>query len=312
MIEVRRPGIKVAYVGRLGDLGDHGLGNPKGIPSSLALASDSDLRRHAEGIADAVVTITNRKACGCIDGRECLHNGDGSQADERRGIVSGSGSALETGLNSDAEVTRGAGESEDAFWKAADAADKKAFETSAAHTGGCGGLNGAKEDNEAIAINADIMKVAGVLVALPDVRAFTGATFTDSMGARIKVRAGRTAELLSKFWDGPAYAERVKKNNPAGLQVLKVDASAPFKGHAEPSVLIVLSRTRDKTVSKVVMAASGHGRPFVWNIDASWDMAVRLNPENPAEAFVANVAKHVAVCDRLPSDKTPVFFVVID
>ena len=309
MFAVEVPGVKVVYVARLGDLG---LGNPDGIPSALALADEARLRQHAYGIINSIVAVTNKKACGCIDGRECLHNGDGSAADERRGQVGASGLSFEVGYNSDAAVVVESMALKDPFWVTVDRADKAAFDAPASHTGGCGGVNGAVVDNEAIAETPAIMKAVATIASLPEVQAFTGFTYVKEAGDLVKERSLGAAKILSESWTGPAYVEHIEATNPAGVQVLAVDESAAFKGHAEPSVVAVLSLGRDKTVSKNKMNEGGQGRPFVWNIDASWDMAERINPERPGVAFVANVAKHVAVCNRLPSDKTPFFFVVID
>lgn len=309
MFVVEVPGVKVVYLGPLGDMG---LGNPEGIPSSLAHADEATLRRHAQGIINSIVAVTNRKACGCIDGRECLHNGDGSPADERRGQVGASGSSFEVGYNSDASIVLDSMAAGDPFWVTVEKADKTAFDAVASHTGGCGGVNGAIMDNYSIAQKSSVMDTTEVLAALPEVQAFTGYVYTKQAGDHVKSRSLRTARALEANWSGPEYVKYVEKTNPAGVQVLVEDKASPHNGHREPSVIAVLSRGRNKTVSKNKMNSAGNGRPFVWNIDASWDMAKRLNPQQPGLAFVASVAKHVAVCDRLPSDQTPFFFVVVD
>ena len=77
--------------------------------------------------------------------------------------------------------------------------------------------------------------------------------------------------------------------------------------------MFVLSRGRDKTVSQDTAQKLGLGRPFVSNLDASYDVAIQLGMGEDAavrRALIANLAKHVAVADRLASPETPVGLLV--
>src|SRR5687768_7139476 len=76
------------FVGRLQDFG---LGSENGIPSSLAGASEEELRAYCKKLPEAIVTVEDRLHPCCIDGRCRQCNADGTQPKIRRSHVGATG-----------------------------------------------------------------------------------------------------------------------------------------------------------------------------------------------------------------------------
>ncbi len=289
---------KGLYVGRLGDLG---LGNPEGIPSRYAEYSKEQLDEIAEQNARSLTEPTDLSCTACIDGRCTLHNADGSPAEVRKRRVGGSASNLGVMLNADASVTA-TFDMNASIGELVQIADDAAGERSA-HTGGCGGANGEITDNELIATEPKIMAAVKALMAIPAVREALGFDYSEVLGQRVVDNAGKTAVFLrAKGWDGQRYVDGVLAQNPRGVEELEVDHDDhKFHGHKEPSVSIVLG---NKT-----MPLDHDG--FVWNVEATLEFAEQVAGQRGDEGFqqavIADIAKHMAVCKRLPSEETPVF-----
>lgn len=300
------------YIARLGDLG---LGNPKGIPSSLKNATDEEVRQYFHDMLKAVVEVTDRHHFTCIDGRKCVCNVDKSSPQVRRGQVSGTGAILEQAWNADAPLMGELHEDERDVYVLAQAVEKAiGIVERSAHLGRCGGVAGAVADNRAIGAKPAILSTVRALMELESMRSFTGVRFDDKAAALVRKRAPRTADRLERLgWNHDTFIKRVAQESPAGVEDLKTFDNG-FGGHEEPVIVFVLSRGRDKTVSQDEAEKLGLGRPFVANLDASYDVAVQLGMgEDDAvrRALIANLAKHVAVGDRLASPDTPVGLLVI-
>lgn len=288
------------YVARLKDLG---LGNPEGIPSTYREHSDEQLNAIAEQDARDLLEPTDLSVCGCIDGRCTLGNADGSDAEIRLRRVGGSASDLGIALNADASIT-------EAFDSEASLEDhlkiiEQLMGPPSAHEGGCGGANGEVGDNEAIHTQPEIMDAVKTFMQIPYVRDYLEVDFDERLANKVRENAGKTAAFLrSKGWVGQDYVERAKRINPSGVEVLEVDESdAKFHGHKEKSLKIVIG---DKTVDQ--------DDEFVWNLKATKQVAEKLagqrGVEGYTQALIADIAKHMKVADRLPSDETPIMLLV--
>jgi hypothetical protein len=294
---------KALFLGRLGDLG---LGNSKGIPSSLKDATQEELQAYGRKLLSAVTTVTDPHHFTCIDGRRCR-----STQHARRAQVGGTGAAIEVALNAESPLL----DRQATLGHAVHVVETAlGFVERSAHLGGCGGANGAIIDNQTIATKDAIMSGVHAFMSQSDVRKFAGFDYSDRTAKAICRRAVDTAAWLKQHgWDGKKYVDGVRRESPAGVEDLETFDNG-FGGHEEPSLAVVLSRTRDRTVSPDVAERLGLGRPFVWNIDASLDAAIQLGmgiDDDVRAAFTANLAKHVAVADRLASDKTPVYLLVV-
>lgn len=312
------------YVERLGDLG---LGNPEGIPSEYAGYTKEALEEVAEKMAKRLVEPTDLTALACIDGRETLHNADGSAPQTRLRRVGGSASNIGVALNAEAPVVDTLS-ADGTLTEQIDAIDnhitaQTGFEKSA-HLGGCGGANGevdddrlingediAVEDHDAIQNDPVILNTTKAFLDIPQVREYFledhaslgGASlFDEKLAERVRQQAGKTAAFLRESgWDGQTYVDKVRDENPRAVEDLKVDPEdKKFKGHKERSLIAVIG---DKTVD--------WPDDFVWNLKASKMVAEALagqrGEEGYKQALIAEVAKHVAVAKRLPSKETPLF-----
>lgn len=292
----------VIFVGRLGDLN---IGNPKGIPSEFANKSDEELHEIADEYSKELVEPTDLTCLACIDGRCTLHNADGSAPEIRYKRVGGSAANFGVALNADATFLDTIS-SDAPLDKQVEEVDEHVtrltgFERSA-HLGGCGGANGEIEDNEAINSNPNILAGVKTLMRIPAVREYFGVDYDDSLGEKVRVNAGKTATFLEEQgWVGQKYVDTVTQQNPRGVEDLEVDhEDKDYHGHKEKSLTIVIG---DKTLSK--------DDEFVWNLKTTKEIAKALaggrGEEGYVQALIAEIAKHMAVANRLPSDKTPVF-----
>ncbi|HET6747379.1 MAG TPA: hypothetical protein VFH06_04715 [Candidatus Saccharimonadales bacterium] len=316
------------YIGRLGDLG---LGNLNGIPSRYAAYSDEALQEEAEKMVDQLVEPTDLSALACIDGRETLHNADESAPEVRLRRVGGSASNAGVALNAEASIVDTLS-SEDDLGKQIDVIDRHVaqqtgFEKSA-HLGGCGGANGEVDDDklihgdtltadehELIQKNPVILEATRTFLEIPEVKKYfsegheeelreLGKTelYDETLAERVRENAGKTAAFFRESgWDGQKYVDTVKKENPRGVEDLKVDHDdTTFHGHKEASLVVIIG---DKTID--------WPDDFAWNLKASKMVAEALAGQRGIEgykqALIAEVAKHMAVSKRLPSDKTPIF-----
>ncbi len=292
------------YVGRLGELG---IGNPNGIPSKLKDATEQELHEYGEKLVSHVADVTDKAHLGCIDGRNCQCNADGSNPEVRMGRVGGTAANVEVAFNADAPVI--ANISPDAGIGAiVDTVDgvveEKAGIKRSAHLGGCGGANGAIEDNENIAVNDKLADVVGALFSHPAIKPHidTATTIVISEDWKpVKQRAAQTAGLLKQAgWIGQKYVDGVRGEEPRGVEDLET-ADDPYHGHAEDALAIVVG---ERTIEMPDV--------FVWNIEASKEAAAALaggDPEAYKRLLIAEFAKHVAVADRLPSSDTPVYII---
>lgn len=288
------------YVGRFKDLG---LGNKNGIPSAYAGYNEAQLTAIAEKNAQALVAPTDLTCAACVDGRCTLHNADGSPAEVRLRRVGGSASNYGVALNAEASIV-------DTLDPEAPLGDQiqivdDFMGARSAHEGGCGGANGEIPDHELIAHDPAIMNATKAFMEIPSVREYLEADFDEALGERVVANAAKTAELLQEAgWDGQKYVDGVIAQHPRGVETLEVDPDDhEFHGHKEPSLTIVIG---DKT-----MPLDHDG--FVWNLKATKEAAKKLagqrGTEGYIQALIADIAKHMAVCKRLPSDEAPILLV---
>lgn len=299
------------FIGRLGDLG---LGNPNGIPSRYAETSDEALQDIAEKEAEKLVSPTDLAATACIDGRKKLRNADGSASEIRLRRAGGSSSNIAVALNSEASIIDTLS-STTSLGKQVETIDDyvaraTGFERSA-HLGICGKANGEVDDNELIHTKSVILEATKMVLEVPAIKAYLSkgyedeldgeSLFDDELIERVRAASGKTAEFLRESgWNGQEYVDGVKKENPRGVEDLEVDhGDEQFHGHKEPWLKIIIG---DKTEEI--------GDGFVWSLKASKEVAaafaVGRGVQGYKQALIAEVASHIAVCDRLPSDKTPI------
>jgi hypothetical protein len=310
---------KEVTVLHLGSLADFGLGNAiNGIPSELADASEEEKITYGEKLKGAVAEVTDVCHFGCIDGRFCTCNADGSQPEVRRRQVSGTGLALEVALNSNASILDTI-EDKDNIGQVITVVEEY-FEKAtgvkrSAHLKGCGGLKGAVTDGRAIRDKPAIMNTVEAVMNIPAMKQHTGIEFTTDVAQGVGERAGQTSDWLEAHgWDAEAYVSGVVANEPAGVEDLEANDDE-HHGHTEPAIVFFLSTgDKPKSLSEGLMKQLGINAPFVVNLDASYDMAEVFGGQQGqlgrAKALIANIGKHAAVGDRLASPKTPVYFMV--
>jgi hypothetical protein len=302
----------------LGSLEDLGLGNPDGIPSALAEADDNERKEYGEKLLEALAPVTDFNHYGCIDGRNCITNADGSAPEVRRRQVGGTGLLIEVGMNGDAPIMDTISPENDLttiLELVEDDYTNKTGVLPSAHLGGCGGVNGAISDNKSMAVDATSVNVAKAVMEHPAVRAYSGLSYDETLGQKVREEAPKSAEFLeAKGWDGQKYVDRTKAIEPAGVEDLEVNPDDKFNGHKEQAVVFVLSTDGSQSISEAKLNELGLGEVFPVNVDASVDMAKAMagnrKEEGATQALIANLAKHAEVAKRLPSTKTPVYLLV--
>lgn len=307
---------KAIVVSRLGALK---LGNPEGIPSRYADASDTELQAVAEEKLDRLRKPTDDKRTSCIDGRGKIKNMDDSKPEVRYRRVGGSASNIGVALNAEASITQTLDHTAE-LGKQIEVIDTHVEETTgferSAHMGGCGGANGEIDDDKAIHEKDAIMGAVEAFTSIPEVYDYLieghEADFIDpetneklplfdgALAQRVREAAGKTAEYLSaQGWNGQEYVDGVTQDNPSGVEDLKVDHDDhKYHGHKEGSILAVLG---DETYAE--------DDDFVWNLLASKKVAEGLagqrGKDGYVQALIAEIAKHIATSDRLASEDTP-------
>jgi hypothetical protein len=303
---------KVIYVGRLEDLG---LGNPNGIPSSLAEAGAPELNEYGELLTQCLSEITDNEHHACIDGRCVECNADNSAPEVRGRQVSGTGSVVNEAYMADADIIKTI-PGDTTIGQEIGIVEAYLYDTiglrPSAHEGGCGGVNGAIEDKETIANDPAIMDAVEEVMSVPEIQQFTGVEFNEKFSQPIKDRARERAQKLEMFdWSGQKYVEGVKERHPEGVEILET-ADDEFHGHAEKAVVFVLSK--DRSIDETKLKEHGLGDVFVIGVQQSLDKAHAFGDsrgdEGVQQALMANMAKHMAVAKRLPSTKTPVYILV--
>jgi hypothetical protein len=291
-------------------LGDLGLGNEKGIPSALASASPEQIRAYAEKMLRAITRVTDHTCFSCIDGRFCMHNVDkGVKKAVRRSLIGGSEQAVETALNA------GVLEPVEPMPTVIRKAEEIAGFGRSSHQGGCGGANGAVEDAQAVASKKELFEATEALMSIPEIQVFTKLSYDTKVANGVQKRAAKTAEFMTREgWVGQKYVDGIAEDKKfaGGVEVLKTNDST-FHGHEEPTIVIVFSVSGQMTVSKDAAEALGLGRPFVWNLDGSLDVAKNMDKKKPgtkSAAYMANIAKHLSGADRLATPKTPVIVIL--
>lgn len=293
------------FIARLGDLG---LGSPEGIPSRYAHAGDDELNEIAAKFAERLQEPTDLTAIACIDGRERLANADGSDPEIRLRRVGGSASNLGVALNAEAPIVDTLEPDSDLGMQitTVDGFVKEltGFDRSA-HLGGCGGANGEIDDDEAIKITPAILAATKAFMDIPEVLEDLGVGYDDALGERVRVSSGKTAQLLKAGgWDGQKYVEGVVEANPRAVEDLEVDHDdKEFYGHRENSLVVIIGKETLKVDNE-----------FVWNLEASKKVAEAFagqrGREGYVQALIAEIAKHMAVANRLPGKDTPIFLLV--
>lgn len=297
----RQEKVRAIYVGRLEDLG---LGNPDGIPSRLAEASAADLELYGERLVESLREVTDYEHDGCIDGRCTLENADGSAPQVRERHVSGSASNTEIAMNADASVIDTVPADADLKTVVNIVDDHVQATTSkarAAHTGACGGANGAIKHNELINSEPAVLKATEALLTIPEVERFVETAYDEPLGRKVAKNAAQTALWLeANGWDGQTYVDRTVQENPRGVETLETKDD-PFHGHAEDALVVDLVRGKSVTMNDVFVVdmsaiqAKAHG------------FEGQRGHEGYTQAVIADVAKHMAVAKVLPSTKTPVY-----
>lgn len=291
----------------IGRLKDFGLGNPDGIPSRLARATDEELYKFGESVANSLVEPTELETLACIDGRHVKGNADGTAPVTRWHRVGGTAANLGTAFNAGAPFLERI-DSDVPLSQLINAADTASDFKRSAHLGGCGGAMGEITDQKAIHDKSEIMRGVQALLSMPELILATGVDYDEEIAEKVRRNAQKTAAILEQGgWDGTKYVEGVKKDNAHGVEDLEVDENDhKYHGHHEDALLIVLGKKTTNTDDI-----------FVWHIEASKHVAQAfakhddgsINPEIYAAALIADCAKHFAVADRLPSEDTPVILI---
>lgn len=288
----------------IGNLGDFGLGNPDGIRGRRLLDSNEERTCYAQELINSLAPVTDPYHDACIDGRHTLGQADGSAPEVRERHVGASANDLELALNSESDIV-----TEDLLQRPLNEViehvsaviTERTQKRRAAHTGSCGGANGAVQDNEAIAEYSPIMESTDSLMSNPVVMAFFKTGYDEMLASRVQENAKRTAAYLREnAWQGQAYVEGVLREDPSAVERLEVDAGA-HGGHKENAIAIDLVEGRSVTLDDV----------FVIDGSAIMKKARGLagtrGDTGYTQAVVADIAKHLATAHRLASRETPVF-----
>lgn len=282
---------------------DFGIGNPDGIPSPYATSSNEELQQVAEKDNEALDLPNDLTCTACIDGRKCLQNADGSEAKIRLRRVGGSAANTGVALNADSPVIQGIDLDQPIDVIAASIDTSVGYRS--AHLGGCGGANGEVKHHRAIHEKPEILQAVKAFMSIPVVRDYLGVDYEDEIAERVRANAGKTAAFLeAKGWNGQAYVESVRDREPSQVEDLEVDSTdEKFHGHRESKITIIIG---DLT--------SMQNDEFVWNLKASMQVAEKLGGTHGTtsykQALIAEIAKHFAVVDDLPSDVTPIILQV--
>lgn len=307
----RQETYKVVYLGRLSDFE---LGNPEGIASSLE--SPEEIEAYGREVGECIRPITDAQHVGCIDGRFCIGNADGSEPQVRARVVSGTGSASETAILGGSPImdTIDPSTPQVEVMKKLDAHLEATLHIKpSSHTATCGGEKGMPEDAEAIADTADprVARASEALMDQEDVKRSTGIGFDRGLLGGIAENAGAQAmRLRAEGWQADTYVNSVKAREPQGVEVLDAGApGAPHHGHAEPGIFIVLDK--GVSVSEAELKARGLKSPFVWNMQTSLEFAEAFGgargEQGVTQAFMANVLKHIATSARLAAPNIPIY-----
>lgn len=307
----KTPEVKEKYeVTYLGRLADFGLGSPEGIPSKLAEASDKEICDYGQELLRFTAEVTDFSHDRCIDGRCVVCNVDESEAEVRERFVGGSAANVEVALNASAPIVDGlsyAIELADVLDTVDAYVEQKSGKKRAAHTGNCGGANGAIIHNELIGTEPGVLGAAKAIMNLPQVHAVTAMTYDEAAGESVRVQAPKTASWLrEKGWEGQNYVDMAAKQEPSGVEVLQT-ADDPYHGHAEDALVIdaregVVIHKDDVFV--VSVAAIRKKAEALAGDPGSAEYMSRYS-----RALVAGFAKHTAVAKVLPSEETPVLLV---
>lgn len=298
----------------LGRLQDFGIGNPNGIPSDLAESDNAELQAYGERLVGALDYVTDENHDGCIDGRRVKHNADGSLAEVRHRQVSGTGSLVEEVRNGGSPIVDAVAPDEslgDEVKRYEQFYDDTHGVKPSAHTAICGGVGGAIGDNESIHSNPAILDVSSAIIQQPVILNFTHIEYNSSASDRVRENANDTAEhLRSHGWEGERYVDGTQRRNPSGVEVLE-HAEDNHHGHKENAIVIVLSE--DRSISEERLEELNLGDVFVISMKRSRDkanaFAGQRGQAGAEQYLIANIAKHIAVADRLPGDKTPVYII---
>lgn len=294
----------------LGRLGDFGLGNPKGILSTLADATTQELEEYVAQLHKVIVEVTDRKCLSCIDGRRCLHNYDGTAPEIRLKHIGGTLALPAVAMTGGALVVKTIDLTKENSVEALMVALEELLELQrSAHESGCGGALGLIEDQEAISVKQAIVEVVDAIMNHEALFAHTMVPYDKDTGKRIQERAGDTVNWLRRHgWDGKEQVEHAGEVSPAGVEVLE-------GVHQEPAVLVVYSTSGKYTLSVDTLEVMGLGRPFVVNINVSEMIARTLadkdNDQSVGDIMASSIGEHVAGASRLASPQTPVFLVIL-
>jgi len=301
----------------LARLSNFNLGNPGGIPSSLADATDNELADYAARFFAAVVPVDDVVHYRCIDGRRCLHNGDGTTPAVRLGHLGGTLTLPAVAMTGDAPLVSTIDTTQDGCEdRIMTAIETKLQLERSAHTGGCGGANGLIDDYQAMHGNPAVVTVAGAIMNHEALATFTKIPYFETVGGEVRRNAGKTVDWLNRRgWQGAAQVHRAEEISPAGVEVLDADKAKPFNGHEEPAIVMVYSRSGMNTLSTDSIGSLGMGRPFIASLNASEHIARQLaaagDDGSISRLMTADVANCVAAGSRLASPETPVFLTII-
>lgn len=282
----------------LGRLKDFGLGNPDGIPSIYATASNEELERLARDDAEALVDPQSETTFSCGDGRERIGNADGSEPMIRLRRFGGTASNLGVALNADAPVFDHL-PANSSFGQMVTRVDTLVGIDRSAHNQGCGSAKGETAHNQAIGENPAIANATKTFLNIPQVAEYLATSYDEVQAERVRVNTVKTADVLEAAgWDGNAYVAGVQEQNPGGVENLRDDPTDRHHGHKESRIKIIIG---DKT--------SSDGDVFTANLKASKIVAERLSGGDEdvyARVIIAELNKMFAVANDLPSPETPV------
>lgn len=302
----------------LGSLRDFGLGNPSGVTSELADANRETREEYGKTLLEAIAPVTDFAHYSCGDGRECLSNADGSAPEIRKRHFGGTGTLAEIAMNGDAPVVDtistetsmdGIGDIvQNHFAKINGVLPSAHYE--------CAAVDGSIAHNQFIAESEAPVKFAEAIMEHSEVIAFSGLGYDENLAGKVRDEASKTAQLeQAKSWNGKHYVEITAVEEPAGVERLDVDENHEFGGHNEGTVVLVLSRNREKSISRQKLKELGLLDALVLNVDASVDVAKSLNgrrgDEGGAQLLIADLAKVAAIAKSLPSEDTPVYLLVV-
>lgn len=284
------------------------------------LAPD-DYERFGEALRQSIAPIEEPGCPACKDGRLCLSHTDGTPYAVRPRVGGGSGAAFAMMLLGDRNYVDGLEDtavSDEDLYGEVNALMSFLKNEPGAHNE-CGALIGMKDQMAAIAHASLTMPNVQAAFQLADIQ--TGKEMSDIFAHIQRNAAAATRLLESRGWNGAAYTDTLRRENPHGVEELEVDHDHPVGGHMESAIAIIQSPTDSDLRPKYsiddrkLLELTG-GQAFTINQDEITRNATLLSSSESErqhnQLLAASWLHHVqGVAYKLTDGSQPVFILTV-